>query len=452
MLPAEPPSTARAIVLAALARASLGLSAASATGVAEEAVRAARAAGAEREEANALVTLGSCYGHGGQGDRGLEALRAGLAIALRLGDHSEAVRAHINRSDVYATMGRHEDALAAGREGMAYAEQVGLATSRGSFLAGNVADSLVRLGRFDEAREVATAALQNDASGIGAANLHCVFAELAACQGDADRFRTELAVVRRLTASAYTGQYSLPFAFQGALVARDAGDPAEAARLGEAALAGPSLEWPRYVWPLAWLQRRLAHEVGSAAALGALDPEVITVTSKADEAYREMVHAESAPAPAEAVRRWQAAVSLWRELGDLFLLAHALLQLGEVLVEEKARDAATDALGEAAALARQLGAMPLVERIESLVRRARLPHQRTGATTQAGAQLPGLTSREVDVLRLIAEGHSNSQIATSLFISPKTVSVHVTNLLAKLGVANRREAAALAYRSGLLEG
>ena len=69
----------------------------------------------------------------------------------------------------------------------------------------------------------------------------------------------------------------------------------------------------------------------------------------------------------------------------------------------------------------------------------------------SGAGLPSLTQREVDVLRLVAEGHSNSVIATELFISPKTVSVHVTNLLAKLGVANRREAAAIAYRAGLLE-
>jgi DNA-binding CsgD family transcriptional regulator len=62
-----------------------------------------------------------------------------------------------------------------------------------------------------------------------------------------------------------------------------------------------------------------------------------------------------------------------------------------------------------------------------------------------------LTHREVDVLRLVAEGQSNSQIAAGLFISPKTVSVHITNILAKLGVTNRGEAAAIAYRAGLLD-
>ncbi|MCY0931816.1 response regulator transcription factor [Streptomyces sp. H27-H1] len=58
----------------------------------------------------------------------------------------------------------------------------------------------------------------------------------------------------------------------------------------------------------------------------------------------------------------------------------------------------------------------------------------------------GLTSRERDVLRLVAAGHTNRQIAEELFISPKTASVHVSNILAKLGVAGRGEAAALAHR------
>jgi DNA-binding NarL/FixJ family response regulator len=64
----------------------------------------------------------------------------------------------------------------------------------------------------------------------------------------------------------------------------------------------------------------------------------------------------------------------------------------------------------------------------------------------------GLTRREIDVLRLIAEGYSNSAIAGTLFISPKTVSVHVSNILAKLEVSNRGQAAALAHRAGLLAG
>ncbi|MCC2277495.1 response regulator transcription factor [Streptomyces sp. ET3-23] len=71
-----------------------------------------------------------------------------------------------------------------------------------------------------------------------------------------------------------------------------------------------------------------------------------------------------------------------------------------------------------------------------------------GGNRQAGDGL-GLTPRERDVLRLVALGHSNGRIAEELFISPKTVSVHVSNILAKLGVSGRGEAAATAHRTGL---
>ncbi|MFP5283720.1 MAG: helix-turn-helix domain-containing protein [Actinomycetes bacterium] len=63
-----------------------------------------------------------------------------------------------------------------------------------------------------------------------------------------------------------------------------------------------------------------------------------------------------------------------------------------------------------------------------------------------------LTPREVEVLTLVAEGRSNGEIGAALFISTKTASVHVSNILAKLGVGGRGEAAAVAHRAGLLAG
>ena len=84
--------------------------------------------------------------------------------------------------------------------------------------------------------------------------------------------------------------------------------------------------------------------------------------------------------------------------------------------------------------------------LEALARRGRLD---LGAGMPAERALAGLTPREVEVLRLLVEGRSNRQIAEQLFISGKTASVHVTNLLAKLGVHSRLEAAATARRLGL---
>jgi len=69
----------------------------------------------------------------------------------------------------------------------------------------------------------------------------------------------------------------------------------------------------------------------------------------------------------------------------------------------------------------------------------------TGHPPAPGLPL-GLTAREYDVLRLVADGHSNREIAGELFISVKTASVHVSNILGKLGVTSRGEAAATAHR------
>ena len=94
----------------------------------------------------------------------------------------------------------------------------------------------------------------------------------------------------------------------------------------------------------------------------------------------------------------------------------------------------------------RLGATPLLDAVDALVRRGRLsdaPPAPGGATA--------LTARENDVLRLLARGRSNRQIGEELYISGKTASVHVSNILAKLGAASRGEAVAVAYREGLIE-
>ncbi|MFE7447896.1 response regulator transcription factor, partial [Streptomyces chartreusis] len=93
--------------------------------------------------------------------------------------------------------------------------------------------------------------------------------------------------------------------------------------------------------------------------------------------------------------------------------------------------------------AARLGATPLLERVDALIRRGRL------AEAHADGSSP-LTAREQDVLRLLAVGRSNRQIGEELYITGKTASVHVSNILAKLGAASRTEAVAIAYREGLI--
>ena len=101
------------------------------------------------------------------------------------------------------------------------------------------------------------------------------------------------------------------------------------------------------------------------------------------------------------------------------------------------------------AVTRVARAVPLVEQIRAAARRHWVRVEGVGP---AGDGSFGLTGRELEVLALLADGRRNDQIAALLFMSPKTASVHVSHIIAKLGVANRTEAAAYAHRHGLAKG
>jgi DNA-binding NarL/FixJ family response regulator len=107
------------------------------------------------------------------------------------------------------------------------------------------------------------------------------------------------------------------------------------------------------------------------------------------------------------------------------------------------------------AVAVRLGAAPLRRELELLAQRGRVRLEAPGEPAAAEPEAPsvatslGLTRRETEVLALVAAGRTNRQIGQELFIAPKTASVHVSRILAKLGVAGRGEAAAVAHRLGL---
>ena len=130
----------------------------------------------------------------------------------------------------------------------------------------------------------------------------------------------------------------------------------------------------------------------------------------------------------------------------VYEIARTRWRLAEALAEAGSRDEAEQQWRLAAETALALGAKPLRRALEDLARRARIG---TAPDRPDGAVLASLTSREREVLRLIAAGRSNREIASVLFIAPKTASVHVSNILGKLGAASRTEAAAIAHREGL---
>ena len=135
-----------------------------------------------------------------------------------------------------------------------------------------------------------------------------------------------------------------------------------------------------------------------------------------------------------------------------FELAYARWRQAEAIVLGAGdRSAASEPLREAARLARDLRAALLVAEVEGLARRARIALDDAPSEVPVDADLDalGLTQRERAVLELVADGRTNREIGEALFMAEKTASVHVSRILAKLGVRSRVEAATAAHRLGL---
>ena len=146
-------------------------------------------------------------------------------------------------------------------------------------------------------------------------------------------------------------------------------------------------------------------------------------------------------------RHGTAAIEAYDDLGYIYEAASCRLHLAEaILAAGAAREEAAAALRAAADTAARLRAEPLLAAVAGLAGRARIDlGTETGGADDLGV---GLTAREQEVLGLLAGGLTNRQIGATLFISEKTASVHVSNILGKLGVGGRGAAVAMALRLG----
>ena len=160
------------------------------------------------------------------------------------------------------------------------------------------------------------------------------------------------------------------------------------------------------------------------------------------------------PAPSDPAA-WAGGAKAWLDLGCPHRAAYALWRQAQAQLDAgQPATAAAAALRAAGPAAK--GHAPLLAQVRALARAGPHPLQASPATgtdpRPAADPAPyGLTGRELAVLRLVAAGRSNAQIGAELYISPRTAGVHVSNILRKLGVAGRVQAAALAERAGLLD-
>jgi DNA-binding CsgD family transcriptional regulator len=148
---------------------------------------------------------------------------------------------------------------------------------------------------------------------------------------------------------------------------------------------------------------------------------------------------------------WGAVAEAWTSLGAPYPAAYAGWRRAEAALRGAGARAGAESLRAAHAQAGALGAELMRAELEALARRARVPLDAAAPAEPEAGSAPltalGLTAREAEVLELVGEGLTNRQIAERLFISPKTAGLHVSNILGKLRVSNRTQAAEVAHRA-----
>jgi DNA-binding CsgD family transcriptional regulator/tetratricopeptide (TPR) repeat protein len=480
------PSPEQARVLAALAGAHMLRGDHSrAIVVAEQAIALARTVGSRIAEAHALNTLGVSTVLIGRSTEGLRLTREAFELTKTIEDaYDDIGRSYANMTSTLLIAGRAEESLERAREGIAWAKSVGAWGGYGRFVTGNAADAAIKLGRWDEAEGLLDDLLVQDAVGVNRMGTIAVAGPFLARRGRIDAAGELLAEGRQLVEPLQEAQFTSPVFVGLVELALIRGDPAEAS-----ALAAEGVDRLRrtedhyYVAELLTVGARAEADVAEnararrdqdaaeaavtrASAYVAM-LEQILVESAGSDAFGGWLASVTAVATAEVTRArgasdpdaWRTAAAVGDDAG-IWIMAYTRYRLGEALLAAHApRREAEAALSEAFGVATHLEAGPLIGWIEALARRARVPLEVVTGPADGPREPPddarlapddlGLTTREREVLALVAEGYTNRRIAETLFISESTAGVHVSNILGKLGVASRTEAAAIAARLGM---
>jgi ATP/maltotriose-dependent transcriptional regulator MalT len=478
LLDGAPPSAERARVLAGHAHTLAATwHESQAVPYCEQAIAVARAVGARAEETHALSTLGACLDDLGQLDRAATLHRQARRIAEEVGDAEGIVRTYTRLSAVLEAAGQIHEAIDDAREGYQRAHQFGLARASGSTVASILTALLLFSGQWEECARLTAALLEVDS--WYSFHIHTTRGLLLTRQGEFTAARREFDDAERLSPparqwSVWVGRAELAL-WEGR---HDQAATAVAEGLRWIAEQDPEgvpaqLSCECYAPAL----RLAADRAELAAARGATDDvteagrrvaSVIAAldrlsSSRSPQARIPVVVGSVLLARAEQSRlegrsdpeRWRAAAVAWERLAYPFEAAYARFRQAEALLAGgPPRTQAESVLRPAHQTVVALGAAPLRREIELLAKRGRLRLKDQGDTAVAPKERSpaaslGLTRREAEVLTLVAEGCSNRQIGQALFITPKTASLHVSHILAKLGVAGRGEAAAVAHRLGL---
>jgi DNA-binding CsgD family transcriptional regulator/tetratricopeptide (TPR) repeat protein len=459
---AFPDSEEHALALADLADAELWLGeSAAAAAHAQQAAEVADRSGDPATRCYALSTLANArMDAAGAEELGRESLR--LAREADCDDEYVSM-ASISLYNVLDNQGRLEAAV----DVLLQAYANGLRYSTLTVLLGVYAASgMLPLGRLQEARAILRDVLAIRPAGIAGLQARETAVVIGVRTGDLDEATTHLQWLREMADhfEDFAGMHG-PGVWAEYLLAT--GRPREALDVLERTIEAHSRVEPKYGDTLLLWAARAASALPRSQRRPVLDrvhglrarcPVPAFAGGDRDPVQRavEGLHAAEVARclsdPDEA-QRWRAAIRLADAAGLRFVAAEARLRLAEALLVVRNRREAAALLREAHATAEEMGALRLRDEVAEVAASARIaldepvvPEQADGHHAGIG---DGLTQREKEVLAHLVAGRTNGEIAGSLFISEKTVSVHVSNLLRKTGTSSRVEAAAWARRSGV---
>ena len=467
LAPAEPPSPERAYALGSLAGALMVVGRhAESLPISEQALALARRVGAREAEVRALTVLAGDLAHLGRASEGIAHFRRALQLAEEIGDLIGLERAYVNFTDALTMLGRPRESSRLGQAGLEAMRRYGIGST---LIVSNQIEALLAIGSWDEADRLSAAALRGNTSSFqywlltmradvetGRGEFDAARAHLEAANGTLREdhvfglykaYLADLALwERRWTDADAAIQDGIAQARQREaahihvqMCAKGLRAQAELAALARARRDASAIRnWLTQARKLIIVARR------AAAEASAVTPNAGGWLALAEAEY------ERARGPARP-ESWSHAAAAWQRLERPPLAAYCHWRQAEALVAVGAsRTEAAVPLREAHAIAARIGARPLLRELELLAQRARLdlaPPQAAFPEEKHGPEeILGLTPREAQVLNLLARGYTNREIAAVLVISVKTVSVHVSHILRKLGAPNRLEAAATISR------
>jgi DNA-binding CsgD family transcriptional regulator/tetratricopeptide (TPR) repeat protein len=431
--------------------------------------------GSTADLVRASAALGFSKAYQQDPDAGLAVIRQAVEIAERTGHPDDIGCAYLHLAELLTgPLNSLEEGVLVARRGAERMAALGFGRTYQTRLLAIAANGLFRVGQWDEAQRVVEAALRHRPSGADAVELLLARCRLSVGVGDVEAAEKDLEAVATVLAGG-GARHVLSMLTLRAGLAMWQGRHAEARQAVQRGLTETRSDDLVLLGVLAWhglraeaqahAGREVAVEPGAVRRLVDVVDRVAKAAGEAARPVRDVIDGYLDLCAAELSRiedrqdpePWARAAAVWDRRNHPYPAAYARLRQAEASFSRRTRRAsAITALQQAYATARAMGARPLAAEITAVAARARVPlvldPSATGTaapgTDPVAGELAALTGREHEVLAAVAEGLTNREIGQRLFISERTVGVHVSHIFDKLQVRTRVQASRVFLRHG----